>query len=291
MSQSNISEQAQVVFMDISNTTSVSVPPPTSNNNNTSNPIFPNATTSSSTAWPNPNSNSNSSTAQLCMTVPLPPPSHNNFYRLRASFEEAQRTIQLLQQQFKKLHHLPPQRPAPETRHLHLYKGPKFTRNLDPPIEEFFYNLSNHFNLFHICNDEIQCQLLLDACSSSAAAILQQALRNTLVTTYTRFDDLCDILIHQFRDHTRHEHAANQIQTIRQTGNILGFNSLFTKLLINLDSCPSNAELIWIYCNAIQWLFADHIFNHNPTTIEDAMAIAAQHEQKRIAHKVAKANS
>lgn len=220
---------------------------------------------------------------------PAPPVAPDEvLQRLQIALKAQEKTIASLAAQVSDLKREKEQTPKKKT--PHLYKGPKFAGTLAPPIEEFLFQLENHFVLFDISTNAPRSQLLLDACTGAAASLLRQRLQNQPISEFTSYQVLRTALLEQFQDRARSERARNFLQQLRQTSTIVAFNAAFTRFLIDIDPRPSQVDLVRMYTNAVHWETASYLHDHAPDTIEQAMSLAAQREQKKAAHAMAHSN-
>jgi hypothetical protein len=130
-----------------------------------------------------------------------------------------------------------------------IYKRASFVGKIDPSVAEFLYHLNNHFALYDIHDDQVKRHILINSCTETAASLIKQY-EQTHEGDFTSYDDLhLFTTTEQFKDNTKAERAA-----IHQCGTVLRFNSAFTHILIDLQSCPSDISSVLILTHSIESL-------------------------------------
>lgn len=177
-------------------------------------------------------------------------------------------------------------KPISKTRTVKPYKGPAFDGAPKTSVEDFIWHLETQSDMQGLTTDDQKLLLLNTAVSESAATWLRQY---RLANAHDDYDDVITALKNRYQDRTKSERAFNRLNTIKQEGKVRGFNQVFAAILLDLSPRPTNTDLIRAYYNALNEENAELILDKNPQTIEEAMQLVEEREQRRDAHATARA--
>ena len=167
---------------------------------------------------------------------------------------------------------------------MKTFKGRVFEGDGKLSVEEFLYQLQNHFDLGRITEDRDKILVLTSGVAGSAGSWVRQWREGN---PGRGFEELIKGLKDRFQDKLKAQKAYNKLLNMRQgKRSVREFNREFGEVLIELGERPAELFLLNVYTRALDFEFASPFADVVPSTLDEAMTRTERREQLKQAREL-----